>query len=182
MYQGGIRHATDPTAPLVVTTAGAADPWSAGTGLAAGESFPDLVGYEWSGVVQNCVPYPQTTLFGNPGLGADTTRYTTPSGSQVFDAGSLQFTWALDDWQGHDEPAVPELQNFMRNALDALSRPLAPRSVSAMVSGSAIRISLQPSNDPRTIRYEVVRNGAAASVAREQWEVGLQYQRPHLRR
>jgi hypothetical protein len=43
-----------------------------------------------------------------------------PSGAQVFAAGSLQFSWGLDDW-GRPGYADERLQRFMRNALQDLT-------------------------------------------------------------
>ena len=57
---------------------------------------------------------------------ADATRYTAPSGATVFASGSHQFAWGLDDFS--DDPGQthgfvdPRLQQFMRNALDAMTK------------------------------------------------------------
>ena len=70
-------------------------------------------------------------------------RYIAPtSGARVFSAGSLQFAWGLDDWapptRGFVYPAIPGLQQFMRNALDDLARP-APQRVEARAAGAPER-------------------------------------------
>ena len=50
---------------------------------------------------------------------ADAVRHRTPAGGIVFAAGSLQFSWGLDDWAnpGH---ADERLQRFMKNGLDEM--------------------------------------------------------------
>jgi hypothetical protein len=110
--------------PLAVTAAGAADPWAAGTGLAAGDVLPGLVSYEWAAVVPGCATPPLTVLFHyeGPTQNADTVRYTSPSGATVLSVGTLPFAWALDDY-GHRGLARPALQRFMRHALHALAGP-----------------------------------------------------------
>ncbi|WP_247004542.1 N,N-dimethylformamidase beta subunit family domain-containing protein [Halosolutus gelatinilyticus] len=77
---------------------------------------------------------------------ADSVAYQAPSGARVFSCGSLGFTWALDpdpSWdqgwpirpiaEGAAGPAKPEvmepdrrLQQFTRNVLDDLQKPIPP--------------------------------------------------------
>jgi hypothetical protein len=100
------------------------DPWLAGTGFAAGDTLPNLVGYEWDTVQPGCNVPALTTFFhydGSPAP-ADAVRYVWPaSGATVFSASSLQFSWGLDDFLGN-QPADPRLQQFVRNAITALTR------------------------------------------------------------
>jgi len=107
---------------FTVNAAALGDPWLRGTGFTAGSVLPGLVGYEWDGVVRGCrVPAP-TVLFQyeGPPSNADTVRYVAPSGARVFATGSLQFTWGLDSFGGHQ--ADPRLQRFMRHALADLTK------------------------------------------------------------
>jgi hypothetical protein len=57
---------------------------------------------------------------------ADSTVYSAPSGARVFASGSHQFSWGLDDFSdvpGQTRGFVdPKLQQFMRNALDAMTK------------------------------------------------------------
>jgi hypothetical protein len=101
------------------------DRWFAGTGFTATSTLPGLVGYEWDFVEPGCnVPTP-TVLFhyeGKP-TNADAVRYQASSGAIVFSAGTLQFSWGLDSFGGHQ--ADSRLQRFMRNALRDLVHRLA---------------------------------------------------------
>jgi hypothetical protein len=154
-----------------VTPQGAADPWLAGTGLNAGDTIVDVVGREHDALnpyPQSCVHAGLTVLFHYDGLGvdqdADAVRYTAPSGARVFASGAQQFAWALDDWrsdgslftqppvdQGRGTPVDPRLQQFMRNALDDLTRPAAPAQLVARLAGGQLVVSAAPSPDPRLV-------------------------------
>jgi hypothetical protein len=100
-----------------VSAAGARDPWLAGTGLRAGTRLRGLVGYEFDSPRPGCHVPPLTVLLRFHGnaigsrrrLEADAVRYRACSGSEVFDAGSLQFSWGLDDWRDPEfsPPAWP---------------------------------------------------------------------------
>jgi hypothetical protein len=96
----------------------------ANTGFAAGAILPDLVGYEWDGIEPGCATPPLTTFFhySSTLANGDSTRYTAPSGAMVYSTGSVQFDDALDGWGGHDLPPDPRVQQFMRNALAAMTQ------------------------------------------------------------
>lgn len=121
-----------------VTKAGASDPWFAGSGLKAGSSIPGLVGFEFDSVaVDPSCPVPPVSVLlrfsgrtagsGPRPLTADAVRYRACSGSEVFDGGSLFFSWGLDSWRDPEFlpplwPSVPPgdspaLQRIMANAL-----------------------------------------------------------------
>ena len=51
---------------------------------------------------------------------ADALVRRAASGASVFAAGSIQFSWGLDDW-GWPDHADERLQRFMRNALAELA-------------------------------------------------------------
>ncbi|MDX6427137.1 MAG: hypothetical protein QOD52_2542 [Gaiellaceae bacterium] len=113
-----------------------ADPWLHNTGFLADAVVPGIVSVE-----SDTIPGNQTaasscghalTVFfhrengGDKDGNADAVRYTAPSGAIVFASGSHQFSWGLDDFS--DTPGEtrgfvdPRLQQFMRNALDAMTR------------------------------------------------------------
>jgi hypothetical protein len=113
-----------------------ADPWMRNTGFLADAVVPGIVSVE-----SDTIPGNQTaasscghalTVFfhrengGDKDGNADATRYTAPSGAMVFASGSHQFAWGLDDFSdtpGQTRPFVdPRLQQFMRNALDAMTK------------------------------------------------------------
>jgi hypothetical protein len=135
---------------LAVNPAALTDPWFAGTGFTSTSVLPGLVGYEWDLITPGCKTSPLTDLFHTPGGSgspdADAVRYTAPSGARVFSAGSLRFSWGLDDGTGQ---ANPSLQQFMRNALDDLTRPAPPSSVRATRTRTGVRITARWPSDPR---------------------------------
>jgi hypothetical protein len=97
--------------------------WIQGTGFAPGATLGGLVGYEWDAIQEDLEP-PEATVFfhyDNELSNADAVAHRAASGSLVFAAGSLQFSWGLDDWDrgGHVDE---RLQRFMRNALEELVR------------------------------------------------------------
>ncbi len=156
-----------------VTDAGAADPWLAGTGFAAGDTISGVVGREHD--VLN--PFPEscfhpglTVLFHYEGDGGDqkgdAIRYTAPSGARVFASGAQQFAWALDDWRSDGTiapvppidpwrgvPVDPRLQQFMRNTLDDLTRPPAPTGLTAQRRGDTMQISVSQLADARVTGF-----------------------------
>ena len=150
-----------------VTAAGANDPWLAGTGLTAGARIVGVVGREHDSLA----PYPgclhpgEVVLFHyeDPAdLPADAVKYTAPSGARVFAAGAQEFSWALDDFRSNDTiapaapvssdrgaPEDPRVQQFMRNALDDLTRPAAPTQVMRHRIGDVIHVSTEQPSDAR---------------------------------
>jgi hypothetical protein len=152
-----------------VTAAGAADPWLAGTSLEPGDTVVNVVGREHD--VLN--PYPAScfhsglvVLFHYDGQGtdqnADAVRFTAQSGARIFASGAQKFSWALDDWRpdgavtppmavasDRTAPADPRVQQFMRNALDDLTRPAPPSPPVVTTMGRRLHVSIAPDHDPR---------------------------------
>jgi hypothetical protein len=156
-YNGG-GSPGDP-APDYSVAAPASDPWLAETGLRPGDSLRGVVGYEWDAVVPGCaVPGTPQVLFhwggANP---ADAVRYRAPSGARVFDAGTLQFSWALDGWGGHDSLVTPQAQILVRNALDDLLRPAPPTSAVPTLAPNGIEIAVTRPADKRVYAVRVYR-------------------------
>ncbi len=132
---------------MAVNPAALGDPWFARTGFTPTSVLPGLVGYEWDLVAPGCRTPPLTDFFHSPGTPSfDAVRYTAPSGARVFSAGSLRFSWGLDDTTGDGSPP---LQQFMRNALDDLTRPAAPFFLRARRTPGGIRIAAGWPPDPR---------------------------------
>lgn len=99
------------------------DPWFAGTSFTPQSVLPGLVGYEYDAAASGCATPPLTELFHasvvhNPN--ADAVRYQAPSGARVFSTGSIGFATALDPFNQQQNPG---LQQFVRNAVNDLSRP-----------------------------------------------------------
>jgi hypothetical protein len=125
-----------PPGDYTVPAAAIGDPWFANTGFVAGSVVPGIVSVE-----SDTIPATETagascghslTVFFHREMGgdkngnADAIRYTNFNGAIVFASGSHQFSWALDDFSG--TPGVtrgfvdPRVQQFMRNALDAMTQ------------------------------------------------------------
>jgi hypothetical protein len=88
----------------------------------------------------------------------------------VFASGAQEFSWALDGWRSNDTlapsvpvasdrgaPADPRVQQFMRNALDDLTRPEAPAAVRTVRARGAFRVYTGRPNDPRIVARLVYR-------------------------
>jgi hypothetical protein len=119
-----------------LTPGALADPWLRNTGFLAGSVVRGVVSVESDTIPGNQAAasscgHALTVFFhrengGDKDGNADATRYTAPSGAVVFATGSHQFSWGLDDFS--DAPGEtrgfvdPRLQQFMRNALDAMTR------------------------------------------------------------
>jgi hypothetical protein len=121
-YQDGLTPPRQPPRHYELTRACEGHPWLAGTGLQWPATLSGLVGYEWDAMRAGLEP-PEATVFfhyENELSNADALSYRAPSGSLVFAAGSLQFSWGLDDW-GYPGHADERLVRFMRNALGDLT-------------------------------------------------------------
>ena len=133
-HQGGLMRW--PEGGYTVDASGLSSPWFAGTGLIAGSTLPGIVSTEvdtipnsFESLGQTCVPR-MTTLFRRD-MGGDTlgdaraVTYVSRSGAKVFSAGSLNFSWGLDDiwqrWMGQPSLVDPRLQRFVHNMLQDLA-------------------------------------------------------------
>ena len=104
----------------------------AGTGIAEGQSFPGIVGYEYDHMAVPQERPAGLTVVGsssvNGFLGDDTaisSLYQAASGSTVFAAGTVAWSWGLDDF-GHEARgafADDRLRRLTANIMDRLSRP-----------------------------------------------------------
>ncbi len=111
----------------------------AGTGVAAGQRLPGLLGYEVDstnrfsppGIQVACVsPY---LGFGGPANPvtsySDAASYTTASGATVFAAGTMQWSWGLDDLNSpgyHASSQSPVVQHMTRNLMARMMNQPAP--------------------------------------------------------
>ena len=159
-----------------VTADGAADPWLAGTGLRAGDTIAGVVGREHDTVSDypGCRHPGEVTLFhydgSEDGVPGDATRYTAPSGARVFASGAQEFSWALDGYRADDTTALaapigvdrtapvdPRVQQFMRNALDDLTRPQPPPQALRVRQPGGWRVRTGWPDDPRVVGRYVFR-------------------------
>jgi hypothetical protein len=131
-----ISWATQPNGFPWQLASGAQSDLLAGTNLQPGGRYGcDLVGYEWDRTFTNGRTPPNLKIIANspvvdhvgiPGV-AQTAYYVAPSGALVFAAGTVDWTFALDDYRLFDNPrcqgrtqAVPGLQRLMSNLMAAL--------------------------------------------------------------
>ena len=111
-----------------------------GTGLHAGDSIPQLVGYEYDRTFELDTPSPVTVLArsglidaeGKPGV-SESTIYTAPSGALVFGAGSIYWPLGLDGPQ-RDARVERMTANLLKLGIQ-LPVPSALQSVSAPFYG-----------------------------------------------
>ena len=134
----GIQHQGGPlnwqSGDYVVQRDAIGDPWLRGTGFIAGATVRGIVSREVDTIPGTATPasscgHELTVFFhrenGGDGAGnADGVRYVTAAGVSVFAAGSLNFSWGLDDMPGN--PAMEHglvdnrLQRFMHNAFASM--------------------------------------------------------------
>ena len=121
-YQDGLTAAGQPPRDYRLVPECLDHPWMLDTGFQAGARLEGLVGYEWDALQTGLEPAEATVFFHyeNEVSDADMVVHRRASGSLVFAAGSLQFSWGLDDWD-HEGHLDERLQRFMRNALADLS-------------------------------------------------------------
>jgi hypothetical protein len=122
-YQEGLTPAGQAARHYELEPASLAHPWMKDTGFEHPATLEGLVGYEWDAIQDGLEPSEATVFFHydrSELSDADALAHRAPSGSLVFAAGSLQFSWGLDDWD-HEGHADERLQRFMRNALTDLA-------------------------------------------------------------
>jgi SAM-dependent methyltransferase len=118
-YQDGMTPPRQAPRHYELTESCLGDRWLEGTGFEHPATLEGLVGYEWDALQRGHEPADATVFFHyeNELSDAHAVRHTTSAGGIVFAAGSLQFSWGVDDWArtGH---ADARLQRFMKNALE----------------------------------------------------------------
>jgi uncharacterized repeat protein (TIGR01451 family) len=130
-----------------------ASSWAlAGTGLTNGAHLPALLGYEVDGRVENDSP-PGTATIAHSPLPAgsildtstyqfsDVSTYVASSGATVFAVGSMQWTWALDDWGA---PAQRP------SALSTAGQKITANVLARLASGSVVASGPPQSDDFNT--------------------------------
>lgn len=133
--------------------------WFAGTGLGASSAVAGIVSREHDQIPASgsCIRG-LTVLFHHEGADplerSEAVTYTAGSGARVFASGSLEFSWALDDYRvngdGFTTPVDPRLQQFMRNMFGDLTRPEPPTSVVPFqIKARTVRVRVRWPDDPR---------------------------------
>jgi hypothetical protein len=121
-YQEGLARSANPPRDYQLVPTCLEHPWMQGTGFEHPATLKGLVGYEWDAIQKGLEPPDATVFFhyDHQPSNADAVAHRAASGSLVFAAGSLQFSWGLDDW-GHPGHVDERLQRFMRKALAEMS-------------------------------------------------------------
>jgi hypothetical protein len=108
----------------------------ANTGLKPGHRLRGLLGYEVDSVHGIRSPRDLVVLAHSPftnedGISgySDMTIYTAPSGAIVFAAGTIQWSWGLDDFnaEARGERRSNAAQQITRNVLDRMITPKVPK-------------------------------------------------------
>jgi hypothetical protein len=176
----GVQYEGGPLAPIgdyeVNPALVASDPWFAGTGFGADSVVTNVVSGEHDQIPPGeqapwtCGHHRVTVLFQHEGgvvERADAVRYIDYAGARIFSTGSLQFSWGLDAYRAmyvpYQTPVDPRLQQFMRNALDDLTRPALPIALTATVSGGQVRLAVKRYPDPRVRAVQIVRHEGAGT-------------------
>jgi hypothetical protein len=115
-----------------------------GTGFVDGSSVPGIVGYEYDKVYSNGFSPPGLTILSNsPVVGIDhgggnshsnSSIYTTPSGARVLAAGTIQWSWGLDDYT--EALAHPGIQRTTANILNNFIGRTSPSTTATPTSTS----------------------------------------------
>ncbi len=103
-----------------------------GTGIREGDAFPGIVGYEYDHMAPTDKRPESLAIVGaspvNGFLGSDTSIsaiHTAASGATVFAAGTIAWSWGLDDY-GHEQYgafADPRLKKLTENIITRLAGP-----------------------------------------------------------
>jgi hypothetical protein len=100
------------------------------TGLERGAHLPGLLGYEVDGLAESSPP--NVIVLARSPVGhtfAASTVYQASSGALVFNAGSMQWIWGLDDFRADpfEQPRMnPSLQQMTRRLLDRMGQAPEP--------------------------------------------------------
>ena len=105
-----------------------------GTDILSGETFPGIVGYEYDHMAVADGRPPGLTAVGSSPvtgfIGSDTaisSVYEAASGATVFCAGTIGWSWGLDDYGHADRGAFadPRLRKLTQNVMDRITAPPA---------------------------------------------------------
>jgi hypothetical protein len=138
----------------------------AGTGLAKDDHLSGLLGYEVDGMPARAagrlrIARSPWTSFQGQGS-ADMISFSLPSGAQTFAAGSIQFSWGLDDFRSAGvvgaAAASGAAQQMARNILDRFAAPHPPGDDGPRV----LREAFEAARDPGRWQVGSMNEGSAA--------------------
>ena len=137
----GSEYTSDNFKPYPLTIRAASHWMFVGTGLNNGDQVAGIVGYEVDHYQRGAATPPSVTVLAETDVTlsngqlttADSTIYTAPSGASVFNAGTIQWSWALDGFAMPGDPREPTptnvaLQKATLNLLNNLPNGSRARS------------------------------------------------------
>lgn len=144
------------------------DPWFRNTGFAPGSTVVGLLGDEYDALTPGCTSPTTAVLFSYSGRApaGHVVRSIAASGARVFASASFHFSWGLDAYRSPDSTSTGKpdtrLQQFMRNALDDLTRPAPPLWAKAARTPGGVRIWAGRYPDPQVVDFVVYRHSGPA--------------------
>ena len=144
----------------------------AGSGFVNGSSVPGIVGYEYDKVWNNgFTPAGLTVLSNSPVVGccegsgnsdSNSSLYTAASGAQVFAAGTMQWSWGLDNYNANFVNAG--IQRATTNILNNfISGPAKPAPVVSL-NPSSLSFGNQQINTTSTSQTVTLTNSGTAAL------------------
>jgi hypothetical protein len=129
----GVAYGSNTQPDYIPWRPAALDSWIfTGSGITPQDSFPGIVGYEYDHQAATDRRPPGVQIVGsspvNGFLGSDTSVsavYVAPSGATVFAAGTVGWSWGLDDFghEGRGAFADDKLRQVTKNILNRLAAP-----------------------------------------------------------
>ncbi len=127
----GVAYGSNATPDYQPWRASSTDTWPFdGTEIVEGQPFPGIVGYEYDDMAVTDQRPPGLTVVGSSPvtgyLGSDTSissLYVAGSGATVFCAGTVAWSWGLDNYGHADRGAYasPQLRRLTQNVMDRLT-------------------------------------------------------------
>jgi Bacterial Ig-like domain (group 3)/Fibronectin type III domain len=156
--------------PYIVTNA---SNWVfTGTGWTNGTSVPGIVGYEYDHYYGDATTPAGTSVLSNTPLintennqhdTANSTIYTAPSGAKVFAAGTIQWSYGLDNFGGTTF-VNPGVQKVTSNILGAFTGTWTPPGGSSGTSTTSVGSSANPSSGGQSVTYTATVTGTPAGT------------------
>jgi hypothetical protein len=145
----------------------------AGTGFVNGSSVPGIVGYEYDKVWNNgFTPSGLTVLSNSPVVGccegsghsdSNSSIYTAASGAQVFAAGTIQWSWGLDNYSANYVNAG--IQRTTANILNKFISGAPTPSPAVSLSPSSLSFGNQQVNTTSTAQTVTLTNSGNAALS-----------------
>ena len=144
----------------------------AGTGFVNGSSVPGIVGYEYDKIWNNGFTPPGLTVLSNsPVVGccegsgnsdSNASLYTAASGARVFAAGTIQWSWGLDNYSANYANAG--IQRTTANILNNFISSVTPPAPAVSLSPNSLNFGSQQINTTSTAQTVTLTNSGTADL------------------